>query len=237
MKNRHFTLVELLVVIAIVMILAAMLLPAVAKARAKARGSACLGNMKQIMVATLMYIDENNENGPSGGSQNRTHVTTGRFIGCGGQKCGWVTYYPTYPGYRRGGQSFAEQVQTYAPDKEVFYCPEYADYTQFPAISYWTATVRRKRRSSWIGSDATKYYEPSETAVIVDAVNKDTVGMIAGSVTVSCAGNSAATAATPPHNTSGNVFFWDGHGESLAWHQALRINRNAATHNAWIWDW
>jgi prepilin-type processing-associated H-X9-DG protein len=236
MRNRYFTLVELLVVIALVMILAAMLLPAVGKARAKARGSYCLGNMKQIMVATLMYIDENNENGPSGGSQNRTHVTTGRFVGCGGQKCGWVTYYPTYEGYRRGGQSFAEQIESYTHDEEVFYCPEYADYEQFPAISYWTATVRRGRRSSWLGSSASKYYEPSETAVILDAVNKETVGMIAGSVTLSCSGSSGTTA-TPPHNTLGNVFFWDGHGESLVWAQALRINRNAATPNTWIWDW
>ena len=148
MRNRDFTLVELLVVIALVMILAAMLLPAVGKARSKARGATCLGNMKQVMLATLMYIDENDENGPTGGSQNRTDVATGRFVACGGQKCGWVAYYPTYTGYRKGGQSFAEQVRDYAKEKEVFYCPEYSDYAQFPAISYWTATVRRGWRRS-----------------------------------------------------------------------------------------
>ena len=94
-KRRAFTLIELLVVIAIIAILAAILFPVFAQARAKARQTACLSNMKQAGLSVTMYREDYDAHYPRGYGLGGTDVV------------GW-----------------ADAIQPYAKNIQFLFCPD-----------------------------------------------------------------------------------------------------------------
>ena len=103
--RRAFTLIELLVVIAIIAILAAMLLPALSKAKQKAWTTTCNSNLHQVGLAMRMFADDNNERYPESGTTIY-----------------WGTIDPAPPDCS-GKPSWLEQLVPYAGTTNVYRCP------------------------------------------------------------------------------------------------------------------
>ena len=120
-RNRTllaFTLIELLVVIAIIAVLAAILLPALARAKAKAVQTQCLSNLKQLNVVMKMYVDDNQDRTPGPNSV----ITTGSQ---GQAEAIWWWYKELvvpYLGIKR--QGFIDPPLPQGSNDMVFHCPK-----------------------------------------------------------------------------------------------------------------
>jgi len=119
-KTAGFTLIELLVVIAIIAILAAMLLPALSRARSKAQRAACLSNLKQWGLADNMYLDDNDQTFPYPRFQD--------YAGTADQDNPVWLSIPTYHNQHQGDDVWFNALPSYVANKPMYawaYQPTY----------------------------------------------------------------------------------------------------------------
>ncbi|HET7623730.1 MAG TPA: prepilin-type N-terminal cleavage/methylation domain-containing protein [Verrucomicrobiae bacterium] len=236
-RKFAFTLIELLVVIAIIAILAAMLLPALSKAKAKAQGIACVNNLKQLTLGWIMFADDNNDMiAPNGEIHNQPTSSTDPSLQPGGLNAQWC------PGLMNSASawdiSFIQVglIYPYVNSVAVYKCP--ADHSVFPlGTSYGKPRVRSMSMNCWLnpiqswnfsknytGSTALRVYKKqsdltmpgaSQTFVFIDE-NPYTLddGYFV------CDPNEPKTWVNTPasyHNGAGGLSFADGHAEIKSW--------------------
>jgi prepilin-type N-terminal cleavage/methylation domain-containing protein/prepilin-type processing-associated H-X9-DG protein len=219
MKPRHqaFTLIELLVVIAIIAILAAMLLPALARSKTSAQRISCLNKLRQWGLAQMMYNQANDDYVPletatGGGSSlnnwNQVNNPANRDV--------WYNALPPFINQKAASAYFHNRADFYSNDS-MFHCPT-AKFPKSAATDldiYFSIAMNSKLEQ---GSDLTIKVEsikqPSATVFFLENLLPDDPKVDPAQATTDLGQpSSSANRFVARHNGVGNIAFVDGHAE------------------------
>jgi prepilin-type N-terminal cleavage/methylation domain-containing protein/prepilin-type processing-associated H-X9-DG protein len=236
LKKRGFTLIELLVVIAIIAILAAMLLPALSRAKAKAQGTSCMSNLHQLQLAWLLYSGDFNDSLPRNGGVGFVATSLADLANPMFDKSSWVHGLMGGLGFW-GGETLPQLVQAgsifpYSKGLKIYKCP--ADRKLGIPASAGIPTTRSMSMNAFmnpinlgsIGANVSMVYRkqsdivrpsPVDCWVLID----ESPGTINdGFFVCDPLGNPTKWVDLPAayHNGSGGILFADGHSEIRKWH-------------------
>lgn len=143
-STEGFTLIELLVVIAIIAVLAGLLLPALAKAKVKAQGIACLSNLRQMSFAWLLYADDNSDRIPPNNINSTDYART--------WVRGWMDYARSVPDNTNTVYLMRSHLWPYHGTLGIWRCP--ADKSMSLHDGRLLPRVRSISMNNWLNADA-----------------------------------------------------------------------------------